>query len=376
MSDLWILAGQSNMEGYGKMRDVESPSPNIRSFAHGDCWKIAEEQLHWLPDALDDVHHPGIVDEALEKARSKYRLERKTGSGLGLTFEKAVSERVGIDIDLLPVAQGGTTMSQWSSELKHLGGRSLFGAMLRRTRLALDSGGEIRLRGLLWYQGESDANPEFSPYYLDKMVKFIDDVRAELSYPQLPFFLVQLGCWNNDMLGGDPFSISWDTVRNAQRMIPDIVPHTAVVPAIDLELEDGIHIGTEGLKRLGRRLANVAVNRVYGRQAPTGPKLKSVTKGDGFIRVSYDGVSRMLITPDPAGRVSGYSLSFGDNMPTTNPIYRSYVDPENPSDVLLFVEQPITSDLKLYYGEGVFPFCQLADASDMAAVAFGPVDIH
>jgi sialate O-acetylesterase len=375
MSDLWILAGQSNMEGCGKMTDIEQPGPNIRSFAQGDNWKIAEEQLHWLIEAVDDVHHPGIVGEELEAARRQYRIERNTGSGLGLTFAKTVSENAGIDIDLLPTAHGGTSMSQWSPDLKHLGGGSFYGTLLRRTQLALETGGDTQLRGILWYQGESDADAENSPLYLQRMIRLIEALRKDLSAPNLPFYLVQLGCWAADVPGGDPASIGWNTVREAQRILPSLVPNTAAVPAIDLDLDDGIHIATNGLKRLGRRLANIALNELYAVPSPTGPQLKSVTLEENTIRVSYSGVSGGLKTPDAAKRVFGYSLDLGNGKPTPNPIFRSYIDLESPTDVLLFTEHPITPNVKLYYGEGVFPHCQLADQSDMAALAFGPEDL-
>ena len=48
VGDLWILAGQSNMQGYGDMIDVETPSPYVHSFESRYDWVIAEEPLHRL----------------------------------------------------------------------------------------------------------------------------------------------------------------------------------------------------------------------------------------------------------------------------------------------------------------------------------------
>jgi sialate O-acetylesterase len=364
------------MEGVGRLKNLETPSPNVRTFAHGDYWAIAEEPLHSVIDAVDIVHHGGQTGEALEAAREQNKRERVNGAGLGLTFGKAVSERTGVSIDLLPVAHGGTTISQWSPDLKYMAGGSFYGAMLRRIKLALETGGDIKLRGILWYQGEFDGNPENAPHYLKRTIHFIEQLRVDLSCPNLPLFLAQLGCWNMDSIPGDETATAWQTVREAQRLIPTMVPRTVTVPTIDLELDDGVHIATESLKRLGRRFANVAINKAYGREAAAGPVLKSVRREENIIRVSYDNVSRLLITPDRAGRVFGYSIASGTDKPKRFPIFTARTDPENPSDVLLYLDQSIAPDSKLYYGEGVFPMCQLIDAEDMAAPAFGPVAIN
>jgi sialate O-acetylesterase len=370
MSDLWILAGQSNMEGCGKLKDVEESAENVRCFAHGDYWETAAEPLHWLSEAVDEVHHEG-VPAALRVDRTL----REGGAGLALTFAKHVSQRANIDIDLLPAAHGGTSMQQWSPDLKHLGGGSLYGALMRRVDLARQTNKDTRLRGLLWYQGESDANVQDAAAYSARMARLIEEFRTDLNFPDMPFYLVQIGCFVGDVLGGLNDAAGWEMIREQQRLLPTLVPHTATISAIDLGLDDGIHISTQSLKRLGRRIGNVALNKAYGREAPTGPQLRSVKQDGAPIRVSFDNVTRMLIAPDPAGRVPGFSLSFGNNRPTVNAFYKSYVDPQSPSDVLLYCDQPITPDVKLYYGADVYPFCQLTDAEDMGVPAFGPIAI-
>ena len=373
MNDLWVLAGQSNMEGCGRLSDIEAPHEQVRVFAQGDYWQVAEEPLHWLLEAVNTFHHGGRTGEELEQARRETRANRQTGAGLGLAFAKAVHDATGHPIDLLPVAHGGTSMQQWSPDLKGQGGASLYGAMLRRVHLALETGGETRLRGILWYQGESDANPMDAAVYTDRMTKLIQSMREDLNSPDLPFFFVQLGCFANsdtDTSG----SRAWDEVREAQRVLPDLIARTGVVPAIDLELDDGIHIGTQGLKRLGRRLASVALNRVYGQGTPDGILLRSAVTEGGILRVSYEGVSTGLRVPDLAQRVSGYAVGMNGGI-EPNVIYKAAVDPMSPSDVLLSLREPLPLGASLYYGHGYNPFCQLTDAADMAVPAMGPIPI-
>ena len=51
VGDLWILAGQSNMEGVGDLIDVQQPDPMVHTFDLADHWGVAEEPLHTLVSA-------------------------------------------------------------------------------------------------------------------------------------------------------------------------------------------------------------------------------------------------------------------------------------------------------------------------------------
>src|SRR5580765_6151950 len=56
VGDLWVLAGQSNMEGVGDLQDVEPPNELVHNFDMADRWMVAEEPLHTLVSATDRVH--------------------------------------------------------------------------------------------------------------------------------------------------------------------------------------------------------------------------------------------------------------------------------------------------------------------------------
>ena len=53
VGDLWVLAGQSNMEGVGDLIDVTPPHPQVMMLGMDGQWKPAEEPLHWLVDSPD-----------------------------------------------------------------------------------------------------------------------------------------------------------------------------------------------------------------------------------------------------------------------------------------------------------------------------------
>ena len=59
---------------------------------------------------------------------------------------------------------------------------------------------------------------------------------------------------------------------------PNGVPNTAVISVIDLELDDAIHVGTQGLKRAGHRLARIAERELFGQVGATTPTFDRVTR--------------------------------------------------------------------------------------------------
>ena len=192
VGDLWVLAGQSNMEGYGALIDVQQPSPLVHSFDMADRWGAAEEPLHTLVNAADPVHWPLNAQKVPEQLTGErfenYVVNRKKGAGIGLPFAVEMLQRTGIPVGLIPCSHGGTSMEQWNPALKDREGESLYGSMYRRARAA---GGQVK--GVLWYQGESDANPRAAAAFLRKFEAFVKAVRADFNQPDLPFYYVQIG---------------------------------------------------------------------------------------------------------------------------------------------------------------------------------------
>ncbi|MBW7461290.1 sialate O-acetylesterase, partial [Paenibacillus sepulcri] len=147
VGDLWVLAGQSNMEGCGRLIHVEEPQPGVSCFYMGDRWDLAVEPLCWLLESPDPVHWTplpegmGVSEEKRKEYIRMARRDRVHGSGLGLPFGKMMLRHTGVPVGLLMVAHGGTSMSQWDAALAGEGGRSLYGAMLRVIR---EAGGKVR----------------------------------------------------------------------------------------------------------------------------------------------------------------------------------------------------------------------------------------
>ena len=368
VGDLWVLAGQSNMEGVGDLIGVEPPSPYVHVLDMANRWHIAEEPLHWLCDSPDSCHCE-LTGDAQKRHQAETRLTRKKGAGLGLAFANEMLNQTSVPIGLLACAHGGTSMSQWNPELKTQGGASLYGSMLNRISAA---GG--RVRGVLWYQGESDANPDDALLFADRFKALVAAVREDCGNAQLPFYTVQLGRFVPEG-GGFSDPAGWNAIQELQRRLAEEIPETAVLPAIDLELDDLIHIGVQGLRRLGRRMAQAAQRRLNDSQFIPNIRLQNAEDCNAentCIRVSYCGVSEGGFAPNKF--VRGFSLHKPDRTPI-HLIYKAEIDPLEETAVLLHLVSPLPSGVTLHYGYGLDPICTLIDRSDMAAPVFGPIEI-
>lgn len=129
----------------------------------------------------------------------------------------------------------------------------------------------LRLRGVLWYQGES--NVPRAARYGPAFRRFIADWRSQFQQVDLPFLFVQLAAYlplaRNTLAGS-----SWAELRDAQRQALAL-PHTGMAVTTDVGDEHDIH--PRNKRAVGERLARLALRDVYGERATVaaGPRLLS-----------------------------------------------------------------------------------------------------
>jgi len=81
VGDVWLLAGQSNMEGCGKMTGAAKTHPLIRAFSMRREWRLAKDPLHICPESPDACHSQG-QQLSVREAESRRRQNPK-GVGPG-----------------------------------------------------------------------------------------------------------------------------------------------------------------------------------------------------------------------------------------------------------------------------------------------------
>ena len=360
VGDLWVLAGQSNMEGVGNLMNTPLPSAMVNSFDMTDTWVAAEDPLHRLADTKDSFHwrrNPDKTKPLSGLELQKWIASRKKGAGVGLPFALEMVRRTGVPVGLVPCAHGGTSMDQWSPSLKDQGGASLYGGMIRRIKAV---GGQVT--GVIWYQGESDANPTAAPLFEQKFIDLIKAIRADTGISALPFLYIQIG---RHVAGADPDV--WHVVQVAQGKVEPTMPNLWMTTGIDLELDDGIHVGTDSFSTLAARLANLAEGKLQ-----RGPRPGAVSVKDSIVTVNFTHVNGAL---KHTGRLNGFSIhdALGKPVPL---IFRQRVSAANPNAVELLIGGKLPEGATVHYGYGRDPYVNLVDEANMPCPVFGPIPIQ
>ena len=358
VGDVWVLAGQSNMEGYGIIVPEENANPFVRVFYMSDRWKDACEPLHTIYDACDQVHKDLLGINPPRRNPMK-------GAGLGIHFGKCMYKETSVPQGLIPCAHGGTSMAQWSPRKKNLKGSSLYGAMLRRIWA---NGGQIA--GILWYQGCSEATREYRDTYTKTMINFIGSVRKDVNAPSLPFIMAQIAR-TNGLCELD--AVSWNSIQDQQLDLMFKVNKLVVIPTVDLTLDDQIHLDHSSCKRLGRRFALGALSLTGKKHkslkpiAISGIKiLKDKYNSTANIRIHFSGVQGNLISD--GSRPDGFGVLDLKGM-YRDVIYKCIL---NKNTALLKTSIPAyeIGNYKLCYGYSTNPFCNITDQQDRSLPVF------
>ncbi|MEO7425001.1 MAG: sialate O-acetylesterase [Fibrobacteria bacterium] len=274
VGDVWLIAGQSNAGGYGRGPYDDGPELGLHMLRHNGTWSLA---AHPLSDA---------TGSAFPAARETYN----TGHSPFLHFARALKRELGHPIGLLPAALGASPLEAW-----HPGTGELFA----NARSMVEHAGG-RIKGMLWYQGETDAEPGKSGDYLERFLAAVAGWRSRLAMPDLPILTVQLARYLSDRPGEE--DLEWSQVREAQRQAALRDARISVTPALDLPLDDTIHIATAGNLALGARLARCALGAVYG-TAPMewrAPDLIESALEDGHVvRLRFAPVLSRLESQNP-----------------------------------------------------------------------------
>ena len=134
------------------------------------------------------------------------------------------------------------------------------------------------MRGVIWYQGESNASPQLARFYETQLPLLIHDWRTRWGREDLPFGFVQLPNIERAQ--------SWVTVREAQLRTLKL-PHTGMAVTLDVGEAHNVHPANK--QAVGKRLAAWALGDVYKvpGTASSGPVYASQEIADGKITLAF-----------------------------------------------------------------------------------------
>jgi sialate O-acetylesterase len=164
----------------------------------------------------------------------------------------------------------------------------------------------LAIRGVIWYQGESNAVPGDAYHYRDQFVALIKQWRRDFRQPALPFLWVQLANFGQGL--DTPTSSPWAMLRESQSSALKL-PHTAQAVTIDVGNPNDIHPTDK--QTVGHRLALAARHVVYGQSLVySGPVYHSMTIEGHAIRLHFSSPgSALKVRGD---RLAGFTIAGTD----------------------------------------------------------------
>jgi sialate O-acetylesterase len=309
VGEVWFCSGQSNMglllrdATGGDNAIANSADPHLRYFR--TLYRASDDPL--------PLEGGSWVKSGSETARSF--------SAVAYFFAKELRSELGVPVGIIVSELGGTTIDAWTSrailaeetpwvlkswestkqslarnhpdmptppnvqyhkgsftalndlEIRYFKGPGrLFGGMVYGIA-------PYAVRGVVWYQGESDQGQAHS--YRSRFPKMIRDWRQHWKREDLPFLFVMLPGY------GMPTQGYTYELRDAQFHTLRTVPNTGMAIGVDLGDEREVHPPNK--LPLALRISRLALSKLYGfRLTPTGPLYRSVTFANGEATVEFD----------------------------------------------------------------------------------------
>lgn len=151
---------------------------------------------------------------------------------------------------------------------------------------------EFSLRGILWYQGESNTGR--SAVYDDLMKALIMDWRRKFDDPNSPFIYAQLPNFMD--VSYLPSESDWASLREAQ-LKALVYPNTAMTVNIDLGEWNDLH--PDNKKDVGERMALAALKLSYNEDIVySGPLYKDHSIDGSRVTIGFSHVGSGLMTND------------------------------------------------------------------------------
>lgn len=125
--------------------------------------------------------------------------------------------------------------------------KNMISRALGTANLLRKQGYQPRWAGMLWLQGETDANDlAMATAYGENLHRLIQRVRSDLLTKFLPVSIAEIHA---------PFRRYRDLVRQHQEEVAATTPNVFIFDTDDLALVDKVHFGPDGIMEIGRRYA-------------------------------------------------------------------------------------------------------------------------
>jgi sialate O-acetylesterase len=396
VGDVWVASGQSNMEF--PMTDLINAQTEIAAAQYPKIRLLRVE------------HKPADYPLESVEAKTWAACTPETvadSSAVAYFFARDLQKKLGVPIGLVESFWGGTPAESWTSFRALSADASLmpvFGA--RAKMLAAESTTQLKLqnaeheyqqaveqakadgkpipsrpwhpsfaawapaalyngmiapltpfaiRGVIWYQGESNSGPDRAPLYARLFQTMIRDWRHAWDEGDFPFLFVQIANWNTA-----PEAL-WPEVRDAQRQALAL-KNTGMAVTIDIGDPDNIH--PKNKLDVGLRLALAARAIAYGEKIEwSGPVYRQLTEEEHALRVWFDHAGGLSAKGAEGAPLTGFEVAGADG---------KYVaaDAKIEGASVVVSNSAVPMPVSVRYGWAANPICNLVNREGLPASPF------
>ncbi|MBR5887960.1 MAG: hypothetical protein IKZ07_07110 [Akkermansia sp.] len=328
VGEVWVASGQSNMlwrlNQTGDTNTLkEAANPNFR-FWH------SEPQVHTSPQVYKEREKIILANNELYKGSwsSNTPQTRARMSAVGYYFGRELQKHINAPVGVIHAALGGSEMMAWmptnvlnskypecTSE-KWL--ESKFMSAWVRGRARYNIGADLNaphpykpaylftngiepwknfpIAGVIWYQGESDAEIQDMEQNYALLSDLIAGWRSAFNSPELPFLQVELPRINDR----SPLRAYWPEFRTVQRRAANEIPAVYSLTTIDLGSKNS-DVHPPRKLEVGTRLADLAAAKIYGKSVPcSGPVITEVKALGNKLKLTMAHAKGLKTTNDAA----------------------------------------------------------------------------
>lgn len=221
MIHAFLLIGQSNMAGRGAIEEA-------------------------IP--VDNTHIKVLRNGRWQKMFRPVNPDRSfSGVSLAESFAEAYANKYGVDVGLIPCADGGTSLAQWQP------GGLLFDHAVYQARLANRTS---TIAGILWHQGEADCKDGLHQTYAQRFTVIADALREELGLWDVPLLVGGLGDYLADYTNAKDERVcaNYHLVNAQLQSLATTLPRCGFVSAEALTPKpDNLHFNAQSLHNFGLR---------------------------------------------------------------------------------------------------------------------------
>ena len=261
IGEVWVGSGQSNMEW--PLTASADPEATIKAANHPQIRLFHVPKVQTPQPAADVNASWNVCSPETIPAFSAALYH----------FGTRLEQELKVPVGLINSSWGGSPIEPWTVTAS--GSGQMYNGMIAPLL-------PFPVRGVIWYQGETNVMQKNGLAYTGKMQELIEGWRNVWKNPNLAFLYVQIAPWKG-AYQGDELPKLWEAQVAALK-----IPGTGMIVTTDL-VDNIADIHPKNKRDVGHRLALWALAKTYGKKdlVYSGPLFKSQVIDGQQVRVTF-----------------------------------------------------------------------------------------